>query len=144
MILKLLANQVPMFWEAVKFASIQADEVDSKDMPDYLNELLQSLLSEKAQCFIRLDDNRCLIGLLITRIQVNKITGVKVLNLQCLYSWKSQDDSTWANDFVYLRTFAHEAGCAGAIFSSRNSAVWELARKVGFKEQTRTYAIGIV
>lgn len=143
MIIRLLASQIPQVWGAIKYAAVQADEVDSKDVPFYLLELLHSLMSDKSQVFVRLDKNRAILGVLVTRMSFNKISGKKSLHLQCLYSWKAQSYDTWQGDFVMVKTFAKKAGCDSITFNSRNYAVREIAQKAGFQEQTRLYELAI-
>ena len=143
MIIRLLSNQVPQLWEAIKFASVQADEVDEKDRPHYLNELLHSLLSNKAQAFVRLDENRTLLATLITRFAINKVSGEKSLDIQCLYSWKAQPEEVWREEFIFITTYAASEGCKKITFNSRNTAIQELSKTVGFKEQTRTFSLAL-
>ena len=72
-IFRLLPVQIVPFWEAIKFACKEADEVKKEEMSNYFNELLQALLSDKAQVFIVLDDKRILHSIAITRITFNKV-----------------------------------------------------------------------
>ena len=72
MIIKIVSKQIPYFWNAIKYTVKEAGEVNEKDFQPYCNELLQALLSDKAQCFVRLDDKRILEAVLITRIMENR------------------------------------------------------------------------
>lgn len=140
-IIKLLSPQIPTFWEAIKHACKQADEVNEKDLPSYLNELLHSLLSDKAQCWARLDEERRLIALCLTRIQGDKTTGEKSLFIQGLYSWQPAPEEIWARDIGFLREFALKEDCKSIRFNSRNERIWEITQGLGFKEMTRTFSI---
>jgi len=144
MIVKLLSKQVPVFWDAIKFAAAQADEVDNKDLQPYLNELLHALLSDKAQCFVNLDDKRTLTGLLITRIGIDRITGDKFLLLQSVYTWKILDDQVWRDTYNLFRQFAIKEDCKYLLFNSRNPAIWDRTKKLGFKEKVRTFTLSVV
>lgn len=139
LVIKLIPQQVPAFWSAIKYCCKEADEVDAKNFQPYCNELLQSLLNEKAQCFVRLDEKRTLVGMMITRIMEDKLTGEKYLLIQCLYSWKAQPDSTWREDAEFVRQFKEKTGCKYISFNSRNEAIWELGKKLGFSERTRVF-----
>ena len=143
MIIKILSKQVPLFWEAIKFATIKADEVESKDLQPYFNELLHSLLSDKAQCFVGLDDKKTLIGILITRVLVDRITEEKYLLLQSVYTWEKLEDQVWGETFDLFRQFAVKEGCKYLSYSSSNPAIWDRAEKLGFKEKTRTFSLQI-
>lgn len=143
MIIRILPSQVPQLWEAIKFACVQADEVNKEDMPSYFNELLHTLLSDKAQCFVRLGDDRTLLMLAITRILVDKITGKKSLFIQGLYSWKSVEDGEWQEDFKFVREFAKHEQCKRISFESRNDRVWKIAGILGFKENLRKFTLNM-
>lgn len=143
MIIKLLSPQVPQFFEAIKFTVKQADEVDDKDFQPYCNELLHALLNDKAQCFVRMDEKRTLIGMLVTRVMADKVTGEKYLFIQCLYSWKAQPDEAWMKDAEFVRQFAEKEECQYLSFTSRNEAIWELGKKLGFVERNRVFDLRI-
>ena len=140
---RILPIQVPQLWEVIKFACTQADEVDKKDMPLYFNELLHALLSDKAQCFLRLGDDRTLLVLLITRILVDKITGQKFLFLQVIYSWKRSEDKEWQDDFEFVKEFAEHEQCKYISFEPRNPKIWEIAKLFGCQESNRRFVFDI-
>jgi len=138
-IVRILATQIPQLWEVVKFACTQADEVDKEDLPYYLNELLHALLSDKAQCFIRLGEDRTLLALISTRVMVDKITGKKYLFIQCLYSFKMVEDEVWKQDWSIILDFIKAEKCSYVSFNSRNERIWEITRMLGFKEKYRRF-----
>lgn len=143
MIIKLLSTQIPQYWEILKFATTTADEVDEKDLQPYLIELLHALLSDKAQCWIRLDDDRKIIALLITRITVNKITGYKSLYLQCVFSYREVPVSIWQKDFNLLIRFAKQEKCKSITFESRHPKIWEMTTSFGCREIHRSFVYDI-
>lgn len=143
MIIRVLPIQVPQLWEVIKFAVTRADEVESKDLQPYFNELLHALLSDKAQCFVRLDDDRKIILLVITRILVDKITGKRSLFIQGLYSWKSVEDKEWQNDYSFIKEFGKHEQCKRISFESRNPRIWQLAEILGFRENLRKFTLNM-
>ena len=140
-VIKLLSVQIVPLWETIKFVATKADEVDKKDLKPYLNELLHSLLSDNAQCFVRMDEKRTLLALMITRILVNKMNGEKYLYIQCLYSFQHADNSIWEKDMEFIRQFAEKEKCSYISFDSRHRRVQELGESVGFQEVNRNFAI---
>lgn len=144
MLIRLLSEQVPAFWETIKFVAANADEVDQKDLPAYLNELLHALLSDKAQCFVRLDGDRKLLALTITRVLGNKVSGESYLLIQCVYSFQAVDPDMWREDREFLENFARQSKCSYISFSSRNEKIWKVGEHAGFKEVSRTYQYKIV
>ena len=141
MLIKILPSQVVQFWEVIKFVSTRVDEVDEKDLPKYLNELLHALLNEKAQCFVRLDDNREIIALSITRILKNKTTDEKYFQVHCVYGFKSATDEVWKKDWEVLRDFAKKENCSYMGFMSRNSRIWDIAKLIGMTEAYRVFKL---
>lgn len=142
MVIKLLSAQIVPMWEAIKFAATQADEVDQQELQPYLNELLHALLSDKAQCFVRInEDNREILAVLITRILTNKIATERYLQIQTVYGFKYGDEETWKKDFNVLQKFAEQANCLYMGFVSRNKRIWQIGEMLGFKEMHRTFAI---
>jgi len=143
LIIKLLSTQITQYFEAIKFAATTADEVDKEDLQPYLIELLHDLLSDKAQCWIRLDENRTIIALLITKFKVNKINNRKSLHLQCIFSYNEVPLNIWQKDFDMLIQFAKQEGCKNITFNSRHQKIWELTKSFGCREQYRSFAFGL-
>ncbi len=143
MFIKLLPTDIPRYWDAIKYSCKVADEVDDKDFLPYTNELLHALLSDSAQCFVRLSDDRMLEGLAITRILFNKQTDERYLYFQSVYSWQYRPEAIWEEDLEFVKRFARQTKCSyiGAI--SRVKRMQELLTNVGFEETTRVYAIRI-
>lgn len=137
--IKLLASQVPIYWELIKYIAVKVDEVDGKDLQPYLNELLHALLNEKAQCFVSLDDKRIVVTIFITRLMIDKITGEKYLFIQNMYSFKATDNETREQESVFLKEFAKKEQCTYMSLRSRNKRIWELAELNGYKEKARVF-----
>jgi hypothetical protein len=143
MIIKLLSVQIPKFWDALKFAVTKADEVESKDLQPYLNELLHALLNDKAQCFVALSDERTLKGVLITRVMLDKATGEKFLFIQSVYAWEKLSKEAWQGYYDLIISFSTNEKCKYLSLNSRNPAVWKLVESYSFTERLRTYTLNI-
>lgn len=141
MIIQLMPQDIPQFWEAIKFTCKNADEVNEKDFPAYANELLIALLTEKAQCFVRLDDKRILHALVVTRVYDNKLTNEKYLFVQSLYAWTPTGTGEWTSDLDFIVQFAKSAGCAYIKTQSRHERVYTFLRSIGFSEESRTFLL---
>jgi hypothetical protein len=137
---KLLPQQVPVFWEAIKLACVSADEVKSTDAGPYVNELLHALLNNKAQCWLRLNEERRLVALSITRIKFSPQTEEKQLFIQVAYSWKLVPDDVWYRDLGILREYAKKEDCTSVGFISGNSRIWDIGYSCGFTEVSRTFS----
>ncbi len=139
MLIKLLPNQIPMLWNQIKFAAVNADRINEKDRESYLVRLLYSLLGNKAQCFIRLDESRILQAVIITRLMVDEMTGDNSLLVQCLYSFQGVPDSAWSDDLDAIKIFALKNRCKKIISYSNNKRVFDLANQLGFEERFRCF-----
>lgn len=142
-IYRLLPTQVVPFWDAIKYACAQADEIKKEDAGNYFNELLQALLSEKAQCFIVLDNEKRLHSIAVTRIVTDKVQFQKELYIQCLYSMSAWDDESTRRYFYFVSQFAAQEGCKAVTFSSRNPRIWDIARITGCTERHRTFVYNL-
>ena len=143
MIVKLIAVQIPALWENIKFCITQADEVPKTVLAAYLNNALQSLLSDKSQCFIRLDDRRTLIALMITSVEIDKITQKSHLHIKCLYSFKKIPDEDWQREYSFIRNFAKKMSCTSVLFETQNESVMRLGALVGFREKRRSFELSL-
>lgn len=140
-VIRLLPNQIPQYWELIKFACAKADKVDEEYYLDYFNELLYSLLSGKAQCFVAINETREIIGLLVTRILLDRITGDNYLFLQSLYGWEKMNQDIWEEAYMLVIEFAQNSKCKHLICQTGNPKVWENVEKIGFIDYERVYRV---
>jgi hypothetical protein len=144
MIIRLLPNDIPKFWEAIKFASVKADEIDENDFPSYCSELLHALLNDKAQCFVRLaPDSRVLTAIMITRVMINEKKNTRYLFIQGLYSWEPVEQKEWKEDMDFIAKYAKQRECTYVSTMSRNPRAQDIIQMVGFEEETRLYKMSL-
>lgn len=143
MLVRSLPNQIPHLWDAIKLAAISSNHIEEKDRQFYLNRLLNALLSDKAQCFVRLDEDRKLLAVEVTRIVLDEVTGEKALFLESLYSFKPVSDDEWRKDFEVAKKFAISQGCKKITTYATTERVYELAESVGFKERFRGFSMEV-
>ena len=139
MIIKLMPQQVPALWEAIKLAAVQSNEISGAAITPFLHRLLQTLLSEKAQCFVRLDDARTLLSLMITSIIVNPFTGQRELVVRCFYSFRMMTEEDTREGTMLLKEFAKTQECDLVSSQSRHPRIWQLAQDHGWREHSRRY-----
>ena len=134
MAILLSSDDIPKYWEAIKYAVVQVNAVEEKDRERYLNKLLYLLLSSKAQCFFRLDEKRQLQSIGISRLTVDEITEKKSLNLECLYSFAKVDFKTvWLDDFRTVYEFAKNNNCDFITTTSSSEKLIWMAREAGLQ-----------
>ena len=139
MIIKLTPPQVSTYWELIKYANVNGDLVSDDHRQVVLNETLHALLNETAQCFLRLDDNRQVIAVLLSRIQIDKVSGDKLLYIQCIFSFRKVPDNQWEEDWKFLRTFAESNQCSYIEAESSNPQIFKIMQQLSAMELYRTY-----
>lgn len=143
MVIKIMASQIPQFWDTIKFAVLNADHIAEKDRELFLNQLLAHLLCDKAQCFVRTNQVRELQALVITRIVKDEITGENSLYISSLYSFRPVSDSEWVSDIAMIRKFALASKCKKIVAVSNNQRVFDIASSIGFIERYRSFAMEV-
>jgi len=138
-LIKLIPKQIPIFWDTIKYSCKQADALHQENYQPYFNELLHALLSDKAQCFVRLNEKRVILGVLVTRFLGNKVTGEKELRLQSAYSFQSEPQEVWQKDFGVILDIALKTNCTKITFETSNPRLASLGTSVGCKEVSRLY-----
>lgn len=142
---RVLPNQIPLVWDVIKFVIPKVFPIEQKDLPDVYNKTLAELMSDKAQCFIkRNDETKKIEAMEITAINIDKFSGVKTWELKCLYAFSYNDFEAWKEFFNYGLEYAKAQGCQYVTTESSNKRVWEILEMLGFKEISRnfTYKIG--
>lgn len=141
MFIRLLSRDIPRYWDIIKQAAKQVDEIDEKQFPAYARELLIALMSDKAQAWLRVDEQRQITLVCLTRILYNAQFDESYLYVQAVYSWKREPDEVWQRDVDILKDFAKRQGCSYLGHMSRNPRIWEIVKNIGFQESTRIFAL---
>ena len=139
MIIKLLPVQVPSFWNDIKYAVEKVTELNDIGLQKYLTRLLTNLLSEKAFCLVRLDNERRLEGIFILRIARYEMTDEKALIIDCMYSLKRAPNKEYKEMVDKFYDLAKSLDCKYLTAWTENARVMELCNLVGFKETFRLY-----
>lgn len=139
MLVQIHPIQVPVFWEAIKFASVNSDSVKEEYLEYYCIELLQDLLAGDKVCFIAQEKDEILFVVIIT-FQVNKMTGMKFLFFNNLYSFKPQEDAVWKNVFIDLHKIAENNSCEAIIGESNNIKINAINMNIGASCISKKYA----
>lgn len=143
MTIQILPNQISKVWDSIKYAIAKVERLSEADIKSYYNTLLVALLNDKAQCFVRLDENKQLIGIAVTRLINDEVTGDKALVVSCLYSFKSVDMEFWKSDIEMIKQFARTSGCKKIIAYSTNERVYEIVQSIGFTERFRSFIMEV-
>lgn len=138
--IRLLPRDIPRYWEHIKYTCKAAEDINDELFPAYARELLQALLNEKAQAWLRLTDENEIALIHVTRILHNSQYDEKYLYLQSSFAWKRLPEEAWDAEWEIMKEFARKEGCQYIGAMSNNPRIWEMARRVGFTESTRVFA----
>lgn len=138
-VIRVPCQQIPLMWENIKFVTSSAGAIDSEHSQEYFNDLLYFLLCDKAQCWIRMDKDRKMTMLWITRILFNIVRGRKYLLIEAVYSWKVTDSEAWIGLFNLMKEFAMKEMCDRIVVESSTDRVIQIASGLGFKEGPKTF-----
>jgi len=139
-IVQLLPDQVPKYWEIIKYVTVKANHYAERDIPKQLNFLLFKLLSCKAQCFIGVgEETRQVEAMLITSIINDKITDERSVFINVLYSFKVNSLDEWQDHSRVLLKLAKKHKCNIITTYSNNDRVFDILEKLGFIKRTNLY-----
>jgi len=138
-VIRVPCQQIPLMWENIKFVTSSACEVDPAHSQEYFNDLLYFLLCDKAQCWIRMDKDRKMTMLWITRVLFDKVRCRRFLLIEAVYSWKVTDSEAWISLFNLMKEFAMKEMCDRLVVESSIDRVIQIASGLGFKEGPKTF-----
>ena len=139
----LTPDQVPAFWEAIKYSVVTSNNIEKEYMSNYLNRLLYTLLSGKSQCFVRLDEERKLEAIAITNLATDAISDEKVLFVSCLYSFKKSPLEAWLDGMELLKSFATEQNCKAITCRVVNEKAADLCKSLGMRHRSESLILNI-
>jgi len=138
MIVKIISNQIPQFWEVIKLSALSSGGISKKYEGAFCNELLQSLLSDKSQCFVYLDEARVLKGIAITQLKAEIFGERKILEIKQLY-FEDVDKAVFDLLYEYVCRFAKDMGCTFVGFDTIDKRLWDIIESSNLKEYKRYY-----
>ena len=132
-------NQIVTYWELIKYAASKSVELDDRDLRAGLIWLLHELLSDKAQCWFRLDSDRNIIAIVITQLNIDKILNHKVLNIYVTFSYRHVPFEEWQQGFELIKEFAKKENCDRIVLQTKNQRMMEMDKALGFKQSYTSF-----
>jgi len=114
MLLLLMPDQVPRYWEDIK------EGIESTlplGIPGRSQRILAGLLSGRVQAWVsyRRGDKTVVDGAVLTRIVEDDIDGTRDLLIYCLWAIGETHESTWTEGLKALLDYGRGKGCNRAI-----------------------------
>lgn len=132
MIIKLLPQQIPAYWENIKYITSKTINVDFVT-------LLNELLNEKTQCWVVFDESKSIQGMALTKIEINKNTQKKSINIVGFISFVLTNNALYEEGMRFLMDFARKEQCDSIVSDIYNEDDRNIMSALGFREKHRTY-----
>lgn len=139
--IKVLPLQIPLVWEHIKYGIVQTGETPPEHLPRQYVQLLCDLLSEKAQCWVRLNENRIILNISITKILQNPTTDHRELYIDGFYAYQGTTFTGMEELFVLLKDFARQAECSRITTSTGVTRAQDILLQHGFQEDRISYKV---
>lgn len=138
MLIELLPDQIPAFWEVIKFAAVQSDGITEKDIEIYSYNLLQDLLSSKKQCFIVQQENQISV-IALTEFRYDLLLEKRYLYFSNLYAFVKKEESFWRIILSDLCKIAKKNKCHQIIGESGVTRMQEILSSLNIPCVSRKY-----
>ena len=139
----LLPNQIPIFWEAIKYAYVRSGDYKEEHVPTLLHILLVNLLSGTTVAAVVLDKDRHLASIAVLSVVEEEITKDKSMLIEALYSYKPANEEDWAVKAMRAVEYAKLEGCKRIKGNTGNQKLHEIIKKFGVTEISRCYSLEI-
>ena len=144
MIVHLLAEQTPDYWELIKYTKAESDPMKSSYMPDRMNRLLNAVLVGSVDVWIILNKEQ-IVGCILTTFYSDPVNGTQDL---CIYGFASAPDRTippliYGEMFSTITKYAKKHRCTQIVAYTDNEFLTNMAMNTtkGSKKDFITFNI---
>lgn len=137
MVIKLLPAQIVAFWEPIKFALVQANEVPPEREQDYMNHALTAFLCERFQCWVTLEETpegKQIVAIGVTSIMEDSMLGYKYLYIDAVFGFRAMADELAVESLEAAKKFAKANNCVMVKGITKHLRVRQLGALAGFEE----------
>lgn len=139
-LLRLQPNQISEHWEVIKEALLASAPPIMDGADDFVLYVLKQLISSKMQVWVMLNDNRTLIGIVITTVTRDDCSGTKSLLIYCVYGFRPVSSKAWEFGLNKLILFAKSNNCQKLSFYTQSDEILAVINRLG-KFDTFTYGV---
>ena len=132
-LVRLLDQQIADAWPVIKYAVEQSVPPIAGESPEKMNNVLESLLLGKLQCWVTADspEIKQFRTVLTTRINTDDTTGTKTLLIFSMFSFVPQSSEDIDQVHKTLVAFAKGNGCNRMLAYTQDENVLSIGRKYG-------------
>jgi hypothetical protein len=132
MFIKLLPEQVSVYWDIIKHGCQQVLPPMTADNDAAMNDILKKLLMGQFQCWIstepQSDRFKCFV---ISEIATDTFSDQRFFRLYVLYGVRPLTEEDWQEGFEKLQTFAKHNNCTVMTGYTNNEYLCEKLEKFG-------------
>ena len=141
MTVRLLPEQIPQYWEYIKYAAVLASgHKDEAKIKQYCLGLLVNLMTDKYQCFFGLGEDRRLMFLVIGSL-LQDAGNVKRYFLEVIFGFEPTSKEWKREHLEPIRAFAQNIGCDELVSIASNPKVWAVADQMGFEFYAKIHTL---
>jgi len=134
MLVKLLPDQVPKFWNVISYAIDNSVPPISISGQEQLNNILKSILAGRSQAWLEVDKEAKppdLTGVIITTFMYDEVSEVKNLLIYALFGLKFIKPEVWSEGLRMLKGFAKQTGCHRIVAYTNVPRIVEIVKSLG-------------
>jgi hypothetical protein len=135
-----MPDQITELWDSIRYGIINAVVPIIDPKPEYIQDILCQLLRQDMQCWCVFDEDKNILGYIITSISVDINTGYRTLLIYSLFLYKSIDRTQWDSLYDAVEKFGKANKCSRMTAYSANPDAISIAEKLGFMKDY-TYLI---
>lgn len=140
MLTRLLPDQVPVYWDAIKYGIVKSVSREKVLTTEDLNNILKNILSGVADAWIAwgdLEGERKLYGVLVTYASFDPCSDLKNLVIYSIYGYAVAPMELWQDGMETLKKFGKKLGCKNLIGYTSAELLEKRMKVLGFEETSR-------
>ncbi len=130
-LVKLLPDQITRNWDTIGYAieiSLPPTAVKSDET---MNNILMALLDGRIDCWISLNEDGRIGGVISTVVMYDDIVGVKNLLIYSLFAFEWADENAWLDGLEALKKYAIGKGCSRITGYTEFDSIIERVKSMG-------------
>ena len=112
MLIKLLPDQVSNNWDTIGYAIENSLPPIAGESDEKMNNILMALLDGRMDCWVSLNGDGRINGVVSTAVMYDDLSGVRSLLLYSIYAFGWAGEDTWAEGFETLKKYAKGKDCS--------------------------------
>lgn len=147
MIIRLQPEQIADYWDIIKHAACQTNNISTEVAEEYSNNLFQLLLMERYQAWagfdVLEDGSKRFIGVLITAIFYDELAARRSLHLYGIYAFRAVDDSMLKEGLSAVLQFAKSEHCYQIFGFTNNERLLRFLEENNFLVDIKRFALEV-